>query len=104
MKRVLVTLMAGLIFTACTEKVTTYTINGTWKGGDGEVVYLKKSLGNEAYEIIDSAVVANETFKMQKPLGDVDERILDIGGTTNIVILDSVPLTVSCETISQTVQ
>ena len=104
MKRVLVTLMAGLIFTACTKKVTTYTINGTWKGGDGEVVYLKKSLGNEAYEIIDSAVVANETFKMQKPLGDVDERILDIGGTTNIVILDSVPLTVSCETISQTVQ
>ena len=104
MKRVLVTLMAGLMLTACTEKVTTYTINGTWKGGNGEVVYLKKSLGNEAYEILDSAIVVNEAFKMQKPLGDVDERILDIGGTTNIVILDSVPLTVICETTTKTVQ
>ncbi len=31
---------------------------------------------------------------MQKPLGDVDECILQINGVSNIIILDSVPIQV----------
>lgn len=54
---------------------------GRWRW---KVVYLKKDLGDKKYEILDSAIVANGSFKMQKPLGDVDERILDINGSTNI--------------------
>lgn len=41
---------------------------------------------------------------MQKPLGDVDERILDINGSTNIVILDSIPIHVKCVTVKKTVK
>lgn len=104
MKRVICGLMAGLMLAACEKKETTYTINGNWKDGDGKVVYLKKDLGNKQYEVIDSAVVANGIFKMQKPLADVDERILQINGMTNIVILDSVPIQVNCETVKRTVR
>lgn len=96
--------MAGLFVWACAEKQTTYTINGRWEGGDGKVIYLKKDLGDKKYEILDSAVVANGVFHMQKPLTEVDERILQINGATHIVILDSVPIRVNCETVKQTVK
>ena len=68
------------------------------------MIYLKKDLGNKQYEVLDSAIVANGVFKMQKPLGDVDERILQINGSTNIVILDSVPIQVKCENVKKTVR
>ena len=94
----------GLLFVGCAKQETTYTIQGEWKGGDGKVIYLKKDLGNKQYEVLDSAIVANGVFKMQKPLGDVDERILQIDGSTNIVILDSVPIQVKCENVKKTVR
>ena len=68
------------------------------------MVYLKKDLGDKKYEILDSAVVVNGSFKMQKPLGDVDERILEINGGTNIIILDSVPIHVKCETVKKMIE
>lgn len=104
MRKIVSGLLMGLLFVGCTKQETTYTIQGEWKGGDGKVIYLKKDLGNKQYEVLDSAIVANGVFKMQKPLGDVDERILQIDGSTNIVILDSVPIQVKCENVKKTVR
>lgn len=97
-------ILAGLFLLGCTPEVTTYTIEGTWDGGDGKVVYLKKDLGDKKYEMIDSAVVTNGKFRMQQPLEEVDERILEIGGMTHIIILDSVPIQVNCETVKRTLR
>ena len=104
MRKIVSGLLMGLLFVGCAKQETTYTIQGEWEGGDGKVVYLKKDLGDKKYEILDSAIVANGSFKMQKPLGDVDERILDINGSTNIVILDSIPIHVKCVTVKKTVK
>ncbi|RHR73867.1 TlpA disulfide reductase family protein [Odoribacter sp. AF15-53] len=104
MRKIVSGLLMGLLFVGCAKQETTYTIQGEWKGGDGKVIYLKKDLGNKQYEVLDSAIVANGVFKMQKPLGDVDERILQIDGSTNIVILDSVPIQVKCENVKKTVR
>ena len=101
MKRMICGILAGILLASCAPKETTYTIEGIWKEGDGKVVYLKKDLGNKKYEIRDSAVVVNGVFKMQKPLEAVDERILQINGSNHIVILDSVPILVTCETIKR---
>ena len=104
MRKIVSGLLMGLLFVGCAKQEITYTIQGEWKGGDGKVIYLKKDLGNKQYEVLDSAIVANGVFKMQKPLGDVDERILQIDGSTNIVILDSVPIQVKCENVKKTVR
>lgn len=104
MRKIVSGLLMGLLFVGCAKQETTYTIQGEWKDGDGKVIYLKKDLGNKQYEVLDSAIVANGVFKMQKPLGDVDERILQINGSTNIVILDSVPIQVKCENVKKTVR
>mgnify|MGYP002749978917 CR=1 FL=1 len=80
MKKIVSGLLMGILCAACAKQETTYTIQGEWKDGDGNVIYLKKDLGNKQYEILDSAVVVNGVFKMQKPLGDVDECILQING------------------------
>ena len=101
MRKIVSGLLIGLLFMGCAKQETTYTIQGEWEGGDGKVVYLKKDLGDKKYEILDSAIVVNGSFKMQKPLGDVDERILEINGSTNIVILDSIPIHVKCETVKK---
>ena len=101
MKKIVSGLLMGLLFVGCAEQETTYTIQGEWEGGDGKVVYLKKDLGDKKYEILDSAVVVNGSFKMKKPLGDVDERILEINGGINTVILDSIPIHVKCKTVKK---
>lgn len=101
MRKIISGLLMGLLFVSCAKQETTYTIQGEWEGGDGKVVYLKKDLGDKKYEVLDSAVVANGRFKMQNLLGDVDERILEINGGTNIIILDSVPIRVKCETVKR---
>lgn len=104
MKKIICGFMAGLLLVGCAKEETTYTINGVWKDGDGKVIYLKKELGNKKYETLDSTVVTNGVFKMQKPLTEVDERILMVNGMTNIIILDSVPIQVNCETVKRTVK
>lgn len=101
MKKIIYGIMAGLLFAACAPEPVSYTIDGTWKNGDGKMVYLKKDLGDKKFEVLDSAVVKNGVFKMRQPLTEVDERILQIGKTTHIVILDSVPIRVNCETVTR---
>lgn len=104
MKNMLAGLVMAICLTGCGKEQTCYTIQGEWKDGDGKVVYLKKDLGNKNYETLDSAIVRNGQFKMQKPLGDVDERILFVNGTPNVIILDSVPINVTCETIKKNIK
>lgn len=103
MKKIIGSFLAVLFFIGCVEKEKTYTIKGEWVGGDGKVVYLKKDLGDKNYETLDSAVVAGGKFLMQKPLGDVDERVLEINGKQHIIILDSVPILVKCESTKKTI-
>lgn len=104
MNKIMLGVTAGVILASCTPEVTTYTIGGHWKDGDGKVIYLKKDLGDKQYQIVDSAVVTNGVFSMQKPLKEVDERILQINGVTHMVILDSIPIQVNCETVRKTVK
>lgn len=103
MKKVIYGIITGLLLAACAKQPVNYTINGVWKNGDGNVIYLKKDLGEKKFEVLDSAVVKDGVFKMQKPLTEVDERVLEIAKTTHIVILDSVPVQVNCETVKKEV-
>lgn len=101
MKSVILVALAGFLFAGCGRQETNYTIEGEWEDGDGEVVYLKKDLGNEKFEQIDSAVVKNGMFRMQKPLRGVDEGILQAGLLSQVIILDSVPIHVKCKTLKK---
>ena len=96
-KKLLGGVCAGLLMMGCAESETQYTINGVWPEGDGETVYLKKSIGKHESVVLDSAVVVNGRYKMQKPLVEVGERILTIGKTSNFIMLDSVPITVTTQ-------
>lgn len=96
-------LMLGALCFACAPKETTYLIEGTWKDGDGKVVYLKTNQGKESVTL-DSAVVAGGKFKMQQPLQEVDARVLEINKTKNFIVLDSLPIRVTCETVTSTVK
>lgn len=52
-----------LLVMGCDQKKT-YTISGTWENGNGKVVYLKKETREKQFQIIDSAVVKDNQFKM----------------------------------------
>lgn len=99
MKKIVYVLMVGIIFAACTKQSpVNYTIEGNWPEGNGQVVYLKTIQENDEQIVLDSAIVENGKFKMQKILENVDERVLDIDGKKNLIILDSVPIWVNCVT------
>lgn len=98
MKRVLWGLVMGACCCACAPKGTTYLIDGTWKGGDGNVVYLKEGMEKES-AILDSAVVVDGKFRMQQPLQDVFSRVLEINKGKHNIVLDSEPIIVDCQNV-----
>lgn len=47
MKKIVSGLLMGILCVACAKQETTYTIQGEWKDGDGNVIYLKKRFGKQ---------------------------------------------------------
>ncbi|MDR3329204.1 MAG: AhpC/TSA family protein [Prevotellaceae bacterium] len=64
-----------------------YRIAGTWKDGDGKLVYLKQQVGKQAYEVLDSAVVAGGKFAFDGQLEDITLRTLSVDQHNNDLIL-----------------
>ena len=75
LKTIFCGMCAALIMMSCAESVTQYTINGVWPEGNGETVYLKTVNGKV---ILDSAVVADGRYKMQKPFTGTALRVLEM--------------------------
>ncbi len=103
-KILFLSMAAAILLLSCMQNKRTYTIQGIWKEGDGQVVYLKESIGKKQYEIKDSAVVENGTFLMKGDLPKIVERTLFVDGKQSIVILDSVPITVTCKTVTKDIK
>ena len=99
--RYLIYAAAIMAFAACGKRVPMYEINGTWEGGDGKIVYLKKSLGNRNYMMLDSAVVKDGVFRMKNELKQVDELSLDCRTGPQPLILDDTPIVVKCEMVTR---
>ncbi len=82
MKKTINLIVAALLFTALAAAgATKFHINGTWEGGDGQTVYLKKDLGAKKFEDLDSVVVKNGKWALK---GDyvADKRVIMISGST----------------------
>lgn len=94
----------AVVLSSCMKNQRTYTIQGSWEKGDGEIVYLKKNLGNKKYDVVDSAVVKDGVFKMTGALPKIVERTLFVGKKTNNLIMDSVPINVTCKTIIKNIK
>ena len=99
-RRGLLCIVVTVILAACGNRVPEYEINGTWEGGDGKMVYLKKSLGGRQYEMIDSTVVEKGKFRMKNELKQVDELVLVCENVLQPLILDGTPITVDCKTVT----
>lgn len=99
--RYIISVVAIVIFAACGQRVPVYEINGTWEGGDGKTVYLKKSLGNRNYAVFDSVVVKGGKFQMKDKLKQLEELSLDCGTGPQPLILDDTPITVKCEMVTK---
>ena len=68
---------------------------GTWKGGNGKVVYLLNSWTDTT--VRDSAVVENEKFHMEKPIDRVERCVLIVGDGKREIMLDEVPVEITIE-------
>lgn len=71
-----------------------YEITGSWEGGDGNVVYLNREIGNKEFVTEDSAVVRDGAFVMRGRVPQVDKRQLVVGRDKQDVLLDGVPIRV----------
>lgn len=69
-----------------------YDISGTWADGEGNTVYLKKEISKDAYDLIDSAVVADGFFVMKGKVPNIDRYIVAIGNRKEKVLIDEIPL------------
>ena len=94
MKNVCYWLCALVLLATSCKNENTYTISGTWEDGNGQVVYLKKAVGDKEFQVVDSAVVQNEAFKMTGVIEQIDKRTLAAGGKEETILLDNVPISV----------
>ena len=92
-KNILSAACVAMMLMSCTESVTQYTINGEWEEADGKTVYLGKNDEKGNMIVLDSAVVANGKYKMQKPHTGVEECFLVINKSRHAILLDSLPIT-----------
>lgn len=82
-----------LLVMGCDQKKT-YTISGTWENGNGKVVYLKKEIGEKQFQIIDSAVVKDNLFKMTGDIPQVEKYLLALEKNEQEILLDGEPIEV----------
>jgi peroxiredoxin len=74
---------------------SSYRVDGTWEGGDGNVVYLQKEIEKNKYEARDSTTVREGTFHFSGTLPGVERRTLATGSIRQEILLDEVPVNVT---------
>ena len=91
-----ISIIVSLLFciSACSEQGK-YSISGTWKGGNGKVVFLLNSWADTT--VRDSAVVKNEKFHMEKPIDRIERCVLIVGDGKREIMLDEVPIEITIE-------
>lgn len=96
MNKFFILIIVSLFFSisACSGQEK-YSISGTWKGGNGKVVYLLNSWADTT--VRDSAVVENEKFHMEKPIDRVERCVLIVGDGKREIMLDEVPIEITIE-------
>ena len=62
-----------LSMTGCKQEAA-YSISGTWKGGEGQMVRLVDTWGETPEKKLDSAIVTNGSFRLEGPLGESGRR------------------------------
>lgn len=82
-----------LLVMGCDQKQI-YTISGTWENGNGKVVYLKKETREKQFQIIDSAVVKDNQFKMMGDIPQVEKYLLALEKNEQEILLDGEPIEV----------
>lgn len=92
MKKIVLFLLTAAVITASCTSGQKYLISGTWPDGDGQIIYLKKQLDKDAYNIIDSVTVAGGVFEMKGNVPHIDKYTVGIGKSREEVIIDDVPL------------
>ena len=66
------------LFWGC-QSSANYSISGTWKDADGEVVRLINGWGCNPEEVLDSAVVCDGHFKLIGKLDSLKRCMLSVG-------------------------
>lgn len=94
MKTILGCLCVAIVLAVSCAGEKMWRINGSWEGGDGKVVYLKKVLDDNKYETVDSVVVQEGKFSFSGPLV-IDRRQVVAGGHKIEVMLEEEPVNVA---------
>ena len=82
--------------TGCDRQMK-YTISGTWKGADGQVVRLLEGWGENQDKVIDSVIVKDGRFHLEKPINQVGRGMLEFGTYFRPVLLDGEPVEIEVE-------
>ena len=98
MSRVVFSFLALVVFltTGCDRQMK-YTISGTWKGADGQVVRLLEGWGENQDKVIDSVIVKDGRFHLEKPINQVGRGMLEFGTYFRPVLLDGEPVEIEVE-------
>ena len=95
MKRIL---LLACIVSSIQAGAQNYRILGTADGFDG----VKVTLSNDKKQIIDSTVVTNGKFMLERPLEKVQVASLKVGGAGEAILLDENPIMAVCKLTRRT--
>ena len=82
-----------VLFVGACNQVEKYSISGTWKGADGQIVCLLEGWGEDA-RVVDSAIVRDGKFHMGKEFTGEKRLTLSMGSGTETILLDREPIMV----------
>ena len=77
---------------ACNRKAM-YSISGTWKGADGQIICLLEGWGEDA-RMVDSAIVRDGKFHMGKEFTGAKKLTLTMGSGSETILLEQEPIEV----------
>ena len=100
MKKVVVLVCCFVMF-SCTQGVD-YQITGTWKGGEGNMIYLKKIIEGDSTCVVDSVVVTpNSSFRLKGRVDEIQKMLLTYkGDKEKEIIVAGEPLEVIFEEVT----
>lgn len=100
MKEVVVLVCCFVMF-SCTQGVVNQ-ITGTWKGGEGNMIYLKKIIEGDSTCVVDSAVVTpNSSFRLKGSVDEIQKMLLTYkGDKEKEIIVAGEPLEVIFEEVT----
>lgn len=94
-------LCAFLLLAAGCDKKRNYVVAGVWEDGDGKVAYLKKEIGSNFFQVMDSVVIQGNRFVFQGELPEMDVWKLVVGRDEREILLDGDSVIVMAKRIGQ---